>query len=566
MSARSVNRGLAGYVYQRNTPLSLETFMKTHRTVVAALSAASLAALIAVSSTPALAASGPPLASLGDRTIGSTVAPNGDTNPYSLSVVPANYTGGPLAPGDVLVGDVNNAQGVQGKGTSIVAFHNGSTSLFSTAVTAPIASVFNANGTALWVSGFGPADDGSQGAVSVLHGTSNPSATPTAVIAGQPFSGGVIPDSAGPWGVEFNHTGSAPAFFWSNADGSIIRDSMLGMPFGSSSSTKNVQTKIAQLSYNPGRSFSKGTVVAPQGMAYDAASGILYVADSQSDQVVALAGANTASGLITPTVVLKNGPLHTPQGLAIDPNTGNLLVANGAVNNNLVEINPAGTVIATRNLDPSGAAGALFGLTTTKDPSGNTLIYYVNDNTNTLHELAASNAPVTVDGPAVRPVAYGSAVGITGTAPAGATVAIYFHRAGENGFFQRRTLQADSAGRFSTSYLATDDYRYYAKVGSTTSEGVLTQAGPVVGGPAVRTAASSSVVTIAGHASPGTTVYLHFHRAGTPAGDYSVVRGVLASRAGTWSRLVSVGSGFRYYATRTGVAGYQTGSYLVQTA
>ena len=329
------------------------------------------------------------LASLTESTIGSTIAPNGDTNPYSLSVVPANYTGGPLSPGDVLVGDVNDANGVQGQGTSIVAFHNNTKTLFSTAATAPIASVFNANGSALWVAAYGPADNGSQGSIPVLHGTSNP-ANPT-VMAGQPFNGGVIPDSAGPWGVEFNHIGSAPAFFWSNADGSIVRDSKLGMPFASSSPTKNVQTKIAQLSFNPAGSLSQGTVVAPQGMAYNPTNDTLYVADSQSDQVVALKGANTATGPITPKVLRKGGPLHTPQGLAIDPDTGHLLVVNGAVDNNLIELSTHGKVIATRNLDPKGAPGALFGLTTTSDADGNTLIYYVNDNDSTLHKLAANN-------------------------------------------------------------------------------------------------------------------------------------------------------------------------------
>ena len=92
----------------------------------------------------------------------------------------------PLGPGD----------GSQGK--SIVAFHNGAPSLFSTAATAPISTVFHANGTALWVAAYGPADNGTQGSIAVLHGTSNPTATPAAVVTGQPFNGGVIPDSAGP--------------------------------------------------------------------------------------------------------------------------------------------------------------------------------------------------------------------------------------------------------------------------------------------------------------------------------------------------------------------------------
>ncbi len=152
----------------------------------------------------------------------------------------------------------------------------------------------------------------------------------------------------------------------------------------------DAEVDVAHLSFNPSP-LSLGTVVAPQGMAYEPTSETLYVADSQSDQVVALKGANTSTGPITPKVLLKGGPLHTPQGLAIDPSTGNLLVVNGAVDNTLTELSIKGKVISTRNLDPTGAPGALFGLTATQETDGNTLIYYVNDNTNTLHQLTDNN-------------------------------------------------------------------------------------------------------------------------------------------------------------------------------
>ena len=537
----------------------------TRRTAFTVLAGVGLtAASLAASPGAALAATDTTLTSLADRTVGSTVAPNGDTNPYSLSVVPSNYTGGPLAPGDVLVGDVNDARGVQGQGRSILSFHNGSSQLFSTAATAPIASAFNANGTALWVAAYGAADNGTQGSISVLRGTSNPSATPTATIAGDPFPGGVIADDAGPWGVEFNHTGSAPAFFWSNADGSIVRDSKLGMPFDSSSATKNALTKIAQLSFDAGRSFVKGTVVAPQGMAYDPTSDTLYVADSHSDQIVALHGANTSTGLITPTVLLHGGPLHTPQGLAIDPNTGHLLVVNGATNNNLVELSTAGIVVATRNLDPSRGPGALFGLATSKDAAGQTVIYYVNDNTNTLHELTTATTGVHLDGPGQRTAAYASTVRITGTAPAGSTVAVFFHRAGQAGYVQRRSLQASDSGTFSTSYQANDDYRYYAQVGASTTPAVLTQATPTVNGPYTRSAPRNSTVLLSGHAAPNTPVTLHFHRAGTPAGDYSIIRTVASNSNGTWTRPLALVTDQRLYATRGASSEAQAARYLIQ--
>jgi stage II sporulation protein D len=66
----------------------------------------------------------------------------------------------------------------------------------------------------------------------------------------------------------------------------------------------------------------------------------------------------------------------------------------------------------------------------------------------------------TVTGPAV--VARGSTVQLRGTARAGDAVEVWFHRQNVPGYTLRRRLTADSAGRWSTSYLADVDHRYYA--------------------------------------------------------------------------------------------------------
>ena len=66
----------------------------------------------------------------------------------------------------------------------------------------------------------------------------------------------------------------------------------------------------------------------------------------------------------------------------------------------------------------------------------------------------------TITGPA-KVAAY-STVTLTGTARAGATVAVWFHKRDVAGYQQKRTLVADAAGRWSTTYLASDDHRYYA--------------------------------------------------------------------------------------------------------
>ena len=56
----------------------------------------------------------------------------------------------------------------------------------------------------------------------------------------------------------------------------------------------------------------------------------------------------------------------------------------------------------------------------------------------------------------------GSTVTLTGTARAGAVVDVWFHRRNVPGYSKRRTLTADAAGRWSTTYVAVDDHRYYA--------------------------------------------------------------------------------------------------------
>ena len=79
----------------------------------------------------------------------------------------------------------------------------------------------------------------------------------------------------------------------------------------------------------------------------------------------------------------------------------------------------------------------------------------------------------TVAGPALVPA--GSTVTIAGTARAGATVEVWFHRRNVPGYTKRRTLVADAAGRWTTTYVAVDDHRYYAVAYGLQSASVLTQ-------------------------------------------------------------------------------------------
>jgi hypothetical protein len=185
--------------------------------------------------------------------------------------------------------------------------------------------------------------------------------------------------------------------------------------------------------------------------------------------------------------------------------------------------------------------------------------------THTALDSATINGPGApkLNGAAHQVVPLRTVVPISGTAPAGATVGIFFHRRGEVGYHQGRTLTAGANGAFSTSYVATDDYRYYAAIGNAASASVLTQIRPTVNGPAARIVKRNATYTITGTSIPGTTVTIHFHRAGTAANDYSILRKVSVAGNGTWAKPYVATIDYRLYVT-SDVNGTATPTYLIQ--
>jgi hypothetical protein len=156
---------------------------------------------------------------------------------------------------------------------------------------------------------------------------------------------------------------------------------------------------------------------------------------------------------------------------------------------------------------------------------------------------------VTIAGASTQASPYGATVSVTGTADPGAHVGVWFRSAHESAFVQRRTLVAGSNGVWSTSYTATDDYRLYATNGSAQSAVLLEQIAPTVNGPTSRTVRRNSTVAISGTATPGATVTLHFHKAGTAASDYSILRTVSVGSRGSWSRSYLASTDYRYFAS-----------------
>ena len=350
-------------------------------------------------------------------TISSTVdRTNGDTTPYGLAVAPATVPAtvttpaGPMAavvhPGDLLVSNVADAAGALGTGTTVELIRPDATGVYSqtyvTHASAPIALAMSNLG-ATWIANFGVTGRGAASNLQVINPLGKPFATPS-----DPTAGVVRANLfAGLWGQAYNDYGlgnthaHGPAFFSANArTGAIDRVDHFTPPYFDRTSTATV---IA--SDFGARGATITTTVGPQGMVLDPKTDTLYVADAARNRIAAIAHAST-----TPfsagrgTTVLQGGPLKQPAGLALNPLTGDLLVVNQG-DNNLVEIRRAqaaetsgppapAAIVGVRQLDPTrvdphtGAGSALFGIVATTNAQGGLVVYYTNDNTNTLNKLS----------------------------------------------------------------------------------------------------------------------------------------------------------------------------------
>jgi hypothetical protein len=122
---------------------------------------------------------------------------------------------------------------------------------------------------------------------------------------------------------------------------------------------------------------------------------VVLASDPVNNRIAAFPNANGIRGGTGKGItVFQDKPLNVPGGLALNPFNNDILVVN-LNDNNLVELNLAdGSVVAVKTLDPlvvdaQGNNSALFGVAATKDNAGNLLVYFTNDNTNTLNVLSA---------------------------------------------------------------------------------------------------------------------------------------------------------------------------------
>jgi hypothetical protein len=342
------------------------------------------------------------LASVNAVTIGSTVDPTlGEGNPYGLAIAPVSA--GLITAGDLVVCNFNNAANppVEGQGTTIVGLH-------PTAGAKPYRIAQDA--TLRGCNALAVLADGSISAAAFTSNM-NPLVSPSGAVS-TPFASDSFHH---PWGEAYVAAsgGKPAALYVSNLDGSIDRIELNG----------DAQTSFTQIATGFCGNGSPGAIYAPAGLTYDPSIDTLYIVDTSSNSVVAFANVSSipAGGVVvnggclsvanppTPAltfsgpsassarVIAHGAPLFTPISAALLAD-GDLIVTNGDVNigagqmpNLAVEVSPVlpgGFVGDALQLDASGTPGALFGIAATVDAQGHQIVYFNDDNTNSVMMLA----------------------------------------------------------------------------------------------------------------------------------------------------------------------------------
>ena len=342
------------------------------------------------------------LASVHAVTIGSTLDPTlAEGNPHGLAMAPV--TAGLITAGDLVVCNFNNAATppAEGHGTTIVGLHP--TPGAKPYRIAQDAKLQGCNALAVL------ADDSISAAAFTAN--MNPLVSSSGAV-NTPFAS----DSFNhPWGEAYVAAsgGNPAAIYVSNFDGSIDRIDLNG----------DAPTSFTQIATGFCGSGSPGSIYAPGGLTYDPSIDTLYIVDTSSNSVVALANVSSiaAGGVVVnggcasvanpptplPTfsgpsassarVIAHGAPLFTPISAALLAD-GDLIVTNGDVNigagqmpNLAVEISPVlpgGFVGDPLQLDTSGTPGALFGIAATVDAQGHQIIYFNDDNNSMVMMLA----------------------------------------------------------------------------------------------------------------------------------------------------------------------------------
>lgn len=355
------------------------------------IAAALICAALALGSTQAFAA--PFIGPFTTVTpIGSTVPANGDVNPYGI--VNVTKSRGALVRGDILISNFNNAENLQGTGTTLVQISpSGGLSLFAQINPATLpgpcpGGVGLTTALTILPQGFvvvgslptenGMAATAQAGCLIVLDSDGHPVET----ISGAPING--------PWDMTSLARGANSDLFVTNVlngtlasgetpidEGTIVR---IHLRTNGPHVPKVTATSVIAEGF-PERTDKSALVVGPTGVALGN-EGTLYVADTQGNRIAAVPDALSRQTPITGggVTVAAGGSLNNPLGLTLAPN-GDILTAN-AGDGNIVETTPSGAEL--KAFDTGAGGGGLFGLTVAPNQRG---LYFVNDTTNALNLL-----------------------------------------------------------------------------------------------------------------------------------------------------------------------------------
>ena len=323
----------------------------------------------------------------------STIPMNGDVNPYGVAFVPNGFpAGGLLNPGDLLVSNFNDAQNIQGTGTTIIKVApNGQTSLFFQG-NAPLGL---STGLAVLKKGF----------VLVANCPTTGGAMPMAEAGsllvidsnGHLIKTIISPMIQGPWDFTVHDEGNKVKVFVSNVLTGTVSRLDLVLDGG------NVVVKSAALiaSGYLHRTDPATFEVGPTGSAYDPHKDILYVASTGDNEVFAItnAGEENQSRGLGQLIYRDQVHLHGALAMVLAPN-GHLLVSNSdGINpdpnqpSEIVEFTVYGKFIGRLPVDP--AQGGAFGLNIVQVTDDVVRFAAVDDNANTITIWKLNTANLT---------------------------------------------------------------------------------------------------------------------------------------------------------------------------
>jgi hypothetical protein len=302
------------------------------------------------------------------RTINSSTIPgNGDVNPYGVAFVPNGFApGGTISAGDVLVSNFNNADNLQGTGTTIIQLHPegplappGTATTFFSSSLPGLSTALGVLRAGFVIVGNLPTTDGtsatiSAGALQLIDRHGKWLAT---------WSDPKLLD--GPWDLTVDDHGSWANVFVANVLSGTVTRLLLEV----SGNSVKVHSSVSIAKGYTHMPNAAALVLGPTGVAYDEHSDTLFVASTADNEIFAIDHAGNRDSPATRGRLVFAGPqLRGPLALRFAPN-GHLLAANGdAVNadvlhpSEIVEFTTYGQFVREYNVDAS--QGGAFGLDT----------------------------------------------------------------------------------------------------------------------------------------------------------------------------------------------------------